>query len=86
MISRLYYLVNINYGYVGFSVGFSKKLLLLSSGAQQLFNKATKGADTPNDVTAIKIGFQLYKKFGKFSEKLTHQDVLDILKKYHRPD
>uniref|UniRef100_UPI000364C674 polymorphic toxin type 44 domain-containing protein n=1 Tax=Faucicola boevrei TaxID=346665 RepID=UPI000364C674 len=72
---------NIHYGYVGLSVGFGEQVLLFGSTSQQVFNKATKGADTPDDVTAIKIGFQLYEKFGKFAEKLTYQDVLNILDK-----
>lgn len=52
--------------------------MLFGSNTQQFFHSFLK-ADTPDDVTSIKIGFTLYKKFGKFADSLTYQDVLDML-------
>lgn len=80
---------NIHYGYLGLSVGFSEKILLSDSWVQQVGSdikpafkeKRLPRADTLDDHTAMKIGFALYKDFGKFAEKLTYQDVLDILDK-----
>lgn len=80
---------NIHYGYLGLSVGFSEKVLLSGSWVQQVGSdikpafkeKRLPRADTLDDNTAMKIGFALYKDFGKFAEKLTYQDVLDILDK-----
>lgn len=69
---------NIHYGYVGLSVGFDENVLLFGSNTQQFFHSFLK-ADTPDDVTSIKIGFMLYKKFGKFAENLIYQDILNIL-------
>ncbi len=73
---------NIHYGYVGLSVGFSEDTLISGSDIQQFFENLGKGkfgADTPDDRTAIKIGFKLFKRFGKYAINLNYQDVLDIL-------
>lgn len=72
---------NIHYGYVGLSVGFNEEELLVGSNSQQATNPTTVGADTQDDVTTIKIGFALFKKFGQNADKLTAQDVLNILDK-----
>lgn len=72
---------NIHYGYVGLSAGFDERTLIDGSNTQQILNYNTQGGDTIDDDTAIKIGFKLYEKFGKFAEKLTYQDVLDLLDK-----
>lgn len=71
---------NIHYGYVGLSVGFDENTLLLGSNTQQFFQSFLK-TDTPDDITTMKISFELHKKFGKYAEKLKPQDVLDILDK-----
>lgn len=65
---------NIHYGYVGLSVGFSETRLLSGAAFEQW-----GGPDPIDDETAIKIGFKLFKKFGKFAEQLTAKDVLDAL-------
>lgn len=70
---------NIHYGYVGMSVGFSEKALLLGSNIQQTFNKVAKGADTPDDITTMKMGFELYKRFGKYAENLSVKDIIELL-------
>lgn len=72
---------NIHYGYVGLSAGFDERILIDGSNFQQILNYNTQGGDPIDDDTAIKIGFKLYEKFGKFAEKLTYQDVLDLLDK-----
>lgn len=72
---------NIHYGYVGLSAGFDERTLIDGSNTQQILNYNTQGGDTIDDDTAIKIGFKLYEKFGKFAENLTYQDVLDMLDK-----
>lgn len=73
---------NIHYGYVGLSVGFDENTLLAGSDFQQFLHNAKKGtwgADTPDDRTTMKMGFILFKKFGKYADNLTFQDVLNIL-------
>lgn len=73
---------NIHYGYIGLSVGFEENTLLTGSDFQQFLHnvkKGTWGADTPDDRTTMKMGFTLFKKFGKYAENLTFQDVLNIL-------
>lgn len=71
---------NIHYGYVGLSVGFSEGIL--DKGAsQEQSNAGTGDADPIDDVTAIHIGYALYKRFGKYAEGLTARDVLDALEK-----
>ena len=37
------------------------------------------GDDTLDDITSMKIGFELYHRFGKYAEKLTSQHILDAL-------
>lgn len=61
------------------SVGFSEKALLLGSNIQQTFNKVAKGADTPDDITTMKMGFELYKRFGKYAENLSVKDIIELL-------
>lgn len=78
---------NIHYGYVGLSVGFSEQALLSGSWVQQAGSDIISAfkerrlprADTLDDNTAMKIGFELYKKRGKFAGKLTPEDILYIL-------
>ena len=78
---------NIHYGYVGLSVGFSEQALLSGSWVQQAGSDIISAfkerrlprADTLDDNTAMKIGFELYKKRGKFADKLTPEDILKIL-------
>ena len=72
---------NIHYGYVGLSIGFDEKTLLDGSDLQQVLHSGTKGADTLDDKTAMKIGFSLYKTFGKYADNLNYQDILNILDK-----
>lgn len=60
---------NIHYGYVGLSVGFSEQALLSGSWVQQAGSDIISAfkerrlprADTLDDNTAMKIGFELYK-------------------------
>ncbi|WP_430221573.1 polymorphic toxin type 44 domain-containing protein [Pantoea allii] len=70
---------NIHYGYVGLSVGFSEDLLLKGSTWEQNMTPGAMGDDTLDDVTSMKIGFELYHRFGKFAEKLNFQNILDAL-------
>lgn len=70
---------NIHYGYVGLSVGFSESLLLKGSNLEQNMTPGAMGDDTIDDVTSMKIGFELYRRFGKYAEKLTFQHILDAL-------
>ena len=74
---------NIHYGYVGMSVGLSEFELTVGSNLQQIGHdlkkmKFNKG-DTGSDKATILIGIALYKKFGKYADELTAQDVLDAL-------
>lgn len=70
-------------------MSFSETTLLSGSWIQQVWSdikpafneKRLPKADTLDDSTAMKIGFELYKKYGKFAENLTYQDVLDMLDK-----
>lgn len=71
---------NIHYGYVGLSVGFGEDYLLMGASIEQIRTNIMGGPDPIDDVTAIKIGYALYKKFGKYAEGLTAQDVLNALK------
>lgn len=69
---------NIHYGYVGLSVGFPE--WILSSGASKAQGMDGGGSEDPiDDDTCIHIGFALYKRFGKYAQELTAQDVLDAL-------
>ncbi|WP_024558523.1 polymorphic toxin type 44 domain-containing protein [Franconibacter pulveris 1160] len=70
---------NIHYGYVGLSVGFSEDLLLKGSTWEQNMTPGAMGDDTLDDVTSMKIGFELYHRFGKYAEKLASQHILDAL-------
>lgn len=70
---------NIHYGYVGLSVGFSEDLLLKGSAWEQNMTPGAMGDDTLDDITSMKIGFELYHYFGKYAEKLTSQYILDAL-------
>jgi uncharacterized Zn-binding protein involved in type VI secretion len=70
---------NIHYGYVGLSVGFSEDLLLKGSTWEQNMTPGAMGDDTLDDITSMKIGFELFHRFGKFAEKLTFQHILDAL-------
>lgn len=72
---------NIHYGYVGLSVGFSEALLLKGSGWEQNMTPGAIGDDTLDDVTSMKIGFSLFKEYGKYAENLTVKNILDALKK-----
>ncbi|EQB4331892.1 polymorphic toxin type 44 domain-containing protein [Providencia stuartii] len=76
---------NIHYGYVGMSLGLSEDDLTLGSNIQQFFHDIVKlefnFGDTGSDKATILIGINLYKKFGKYAESLTAQDVLDALDK-----
>ena len=72
---------NIHYGYVGLSAGFSQELLLKGSNLAQVLDNSGDN-DPIDDITAIKIGFTLFEKFGNFAEKLTYHDVFkEILSK-----
>lgn len=80
---------NIHYGYVGLSVGFTKKVLLGGSDIQQKFMSIftrfsrreglTEGGDSIDDIMSIKLGFRLYEEFGEYAEDLTASYLLDIL-------
>jgi hypothetical protein len=70
---------NIHYGYLGLSLGFDEFTLLTGSNLAQIATAGTKGFDTKDDDTAIKIGFSLHEKFGKYAEGLTAKNVLDAL-------
>lgn len=70
---------NIHYGYVGLSVGFSQDLLLSGSTWEQNMTPGAVGDDTLDDVTSMKIGFDLYHQYGKMAEKLTALDILNAL-------
>lgn len=70
---------NIHYGYVGLSVGFSEALLLKGSTWEQNMTPGAMGNDTLDDITSMKIGFELYHLFGKYATKLTSQHILDAL-------
>ena len=70
---------NIHYGYVGLSVGFSEELLLKGSTWEQNMTPGAMGDDTLDDITSMKIGFDLFHRFGKHAEKLTFQHILDAL-------
>lgn len=76
---------NIHYGYVGLSVGFSRELLLKGASTAQVIDSLGRNTeDPPDDVTAINIGFSLFRKFGIFAEKLTHEDILKEI--HSQPD
>lgn len=71
---------NIHYGYVGLSVGFDEDTLLNGADLAQIIDsKGGNAEDTGDDKTAIKIGFNLYYKYGRFAETLTAQDILNAL-------
>ena len=80
---------NIHYGYVGRSIGFTEKVLLSGSDIQQkimsVYSKfsgeggETKGGDSIDDITSVKLGFRLYEEFGKYAESLTASYLLSIL-------
>lgn len=71
---------NIHYGYVGLSVGFDEKILLSgASSAQIIDSRGYNSEDAADDITAIKIGFRLYNKFGTYAEHLTYLDILEEL-------
>lgn len=75
---------NIHYGYVGLYSGFDEGTLLNGSKYQQYFQNAKSfkfRSDTTDDNTTMKIGFSLYKKFGRNLKGLTHRDILEILDK-----
>lgn len=70
---------NIHYGYVGLSVGFSQDLLLTGSTWEQNMTPGALDDDTLDDVTSMKIGFDLYHQYGKRAEKLTALNILNAL-------
>lgn len=71
---------NIHYGYVGLSVGFDEKVLLRgAASAQFIDSRGSNLEDAIDDITAIKIGFRLYTKFGTYAENLTYLDILEEL-------
>lgn len=70
---------NIHYGYVGLSVGFSESLLLKGSTWEQNMTPGAAGDDTLDDVTSMKIGFELFHQHGKYAESLTFNNILDAL-------
>ncbi|KGA39184.1 membrane protein [Pectobacterium odoriferum] len=70
---------NIHYGYVGLSVGFSENLLLYGSTWEQNMTPGAVGDDTLDDVTSMKIGFDLYHQHGKMAGSLTALDILNAL-------
>lgn len=71
---------NIHYGYIGLSVGFDENTLLNGADLAQIIDSKGRNAeDTGDDKTAIKIGFNLYYKYGRFAENLSAQDILDAL-------
>lgn len=72
---------NIHYGYVGLSVGFSESLLLKGSTWEQNMTPGAIGDDTVDDITSMKIGFTLFRKYGKYAENLTVGNILDALEK-----
>ncbi|WP_312311938.1 polymorphic toxin type 44 domain-containing protein [Atlantibacter sp.] len=70
---------NIHYGYVGLSVGFSESLLLKGSTWEQNMTPGAIGDDTLDDVTSMKIGFALFREYGRHAENLTVKNILDAL-------
>ena len=70
---------NIHYGYVGLSVGFSVKLLLQGSNIAQLMTPGTSGNDTEDDITSMHIGFELFRKHGRYANDLSCEDILNAL-------
>lgn len=75
---------NIHYGYVGLSVGFSEEILLTGSAVQQRMQDGdgnTRGGDTPDDITCMKIGFELFKQFGEDAGNLKAINILEALDK-----
>lgn len=70
---------NIHYGYVGRSVGFSESLLLKGSTWEQNMTPGAIGDDRLDDVTSMKIGFELFRQYGKYAENLTCNNILDAL-------
>ncbi|MEA5103945.1 polymorphic toxin type 44 domain-containing protein [Pantoea sp. S18] len=70
---------NIHYGYIGLSVGFSESLLLKGSTWEQNMTLGAMGNDTLDDVTSMKLGFELFHKYGKYAENLTAEHILDAL-------
>jgi len=70
---------NIHYGYVGRSVGFSKKLLLKGSGGEQQMTPGAQGDDPLDDVTSMEIGFKLFDKYGRYADTLMPWHILEAL-------
>lgn len=71
---------NIHYGYVGLSVRFDRKYLLVGASGAQIIDSRFKNFDDPiDDVTSIKIGFALYERFGAMAQDLNIQVILDML-------
>ena len=66
-------------------MGFTESELLAGSNIQQMKHSAsssgTNGGDSRDDVICMKIGFELYKKFGKSAISLSALNILDILDK-----
>ncbi|WP_334578001.1 polymorphic toxin type 44 domain-containing protein, partial [Klebsiella variicola] len=70
---------NIHYGYVGRSVGFSEAILLKGSTWEQNMTPGAMGDDTMDDITSMKIGFNLFYEHGEFAETLTADNILCVL-------
>lgn len=71
---------NIHYGYLGLSVGFDRKTLLGGADLAQIIDSSGNNSeDAIDDKIAIKIGFSLYEKFGRYAKYLTAQNVLNAL-------
>lgn len=71
---------NIHYEYLGLSVGFDRKTLLGDADLAQIIDSSGNNSeDAIDDKIAIKIGFSLYEKFGRYAKYLTAQDVLNAL-------
>lgn len=71
---------NIHYGYVGLSVGFKEKYLLRGASLAQISDSGGANTEDPiDDVTSIRLGFALYKNFGKFAENLNEHVLMNEL-------
>ena len=70
---------NIHYGYVGLACGFTEDILLNGAGLAQFLDNFTIAGDAPDDIMSIKLGFNLYKKYGDSASELTSEILLTEL-------
>ncbi|SIO92682.1 polymorphic toxin type 44 domain-containing protein [Vibrio spartinae] len=70
---------NVHYGYVGLACGFSQELLLRGAGGAQFLDNMTTSGDAPDDVVAVKVGFELYQDYGDSLATLTPSDLMKRL-------